>query len=95
MKLVSVRDLRNEAAKIWEMLPREGELVVTSNGRPIAILATVSEGGVEETLHAFRRIRAMEAVGQLQLQSLKDGRDRTSSDAIDEEIRSVRVARKS
>ncbi|NTW89032.1 MAG: type II toxin-antitoxin system Phd/YefM family antitoxin, partial [Desulfobulbaceae bacterium] len=39
MKFLSVRDLRGKSAQIWKDLPEEREMVITSNGRPIAILA--------------------------------------------------------
>ena len=42
MKFVSVRDLRNKSGQLWKELPEEREMIVTSNGRPIAILATIS-----------------------------------------------------
>ena len=43
MKFLSVRDLRGKSAQIWKELPGEREMVVTSNGRPIAILAAITE----------------------------------------------------
>ena len=95
MKLISVRDLRTDSAKIWDQLPREGEMVVTSNGRPIAILASVAEDGVEEALRAFRRARTIEAVTGLQLHSAETGRDRMAPDEIDAEIKEARRGRRS
>ncbi|MBP7867913.1 MAG: type II toxin-antitoxin system Phd/YefM family antitoxin [Acidobacteria bacterium] len=94
MKLISVRDLRTDSARIWEQLPGEGEMVVTSNGRPVAILASVDEDGVEEALRAFRRARAMEAVAGLQLHSAETGRDRMAPDEIETEIREARRSRR-
>ncbi|MDP2682655.1 MAG: type II toxin-antitoxin system Phd/YefM family antitoxin [Deltaproteobacteria bacterium] len=38
MKFVSVRDLRGKSAQLWKTLSAEREMIVTSNGRPIAIL---------------------------------------------------------
>jgi len=53
MKFISVRDLRGKSAKVWKELPAEREIVVTSNGRPIAILSAVSESNLEESLSAI------------------------------------------
>ncbi|RPI70123.1 MAG: type II toxin-antitoxin system Phd/YefM family antitoxin, partial [Geobacteraceae bacterium] len=39
MKFLSVRDLRGKSAQVWKELPAEREMIITSNGRPIAILA--------------------------------------------------------
>ncbi len=93
MKFVSVRDLRGKAAEIWKALPGEGEMVVTSNGRPIAILAAVNESNLEESLSAFRRARAVEAVAGLQRESARPGARRISMDEIDAEIKVVRRKR--
>ncbi len=93
MKFISVRDLRAKSAQIWKDLPREREVVITSNGRPIAILATINESNLEESLAAFRRARAVEAVASIQRRSKEQGTDTISLDEIDAEIRSVRKER--
>jgi antitoxin (DNA-binding transcriptional repressor) of toxin-antitoxin stability system len=93
MKFVSVRDLRGKSAQVWKDLPEEKEMVITSNGRPIAILAAISESNLEESLSAFRKARAVEAVVSLQRQSVARGTDRISSSEIEAEIREVRKKR--
>jgi antitoxin (DNA-binding transcriptional repressor) of toxin-antitoxin stability system len=70
MKFLSVRDLRGKSAQIWKELPGEREMIITSNGRPIAILASISESNLEESLAAFRRARAVDAVASLQRRSI-------------------------
>ncbi len=94
MKFLSVRDLRGKAAKVWKDLPEEKEMVVTSNGRPIAILASVGESNVEESLMAFRQARAIAAVAALQRRSVEQGTDRMSPEEIDAEIGAVRGKRR-
>jgi len=93
VRFVSVRDLRGKSAELWRDLSREGEMVVTSNGRPVAILAAVNEANVEESLAAFRRARAVEVVAALQLGSSSHGRDRLTAQEIDREIAAVRGQR--
>jgi prevent-host-death family protein len=93
MKFVSVRDLRNKSGQLWKELPEEREMVVTSNGRPIAILATISDSNLEESLTAFRQARAIEAVASLQRQSVEQGTDTISMDEINAEIKAVRKKR--
>ena len=90
MKFLSVRDLRGKSAQIWKELPGEREMVVTSNGRPIAILAAITEENLEESLLAFRRSRAIEAVVSLQRSSVEKGLDKISLNEINAEIKSVR-----
>ncbi len=93
MKFISVRDLRGKSAEVWKNLPGEREMVVTSNGRPIAILAAVSESNLEESISAFRQARAIEAVVNLQRRSLERGTDSIEAKAIEAEIQEVRKKR--
>jgi antitoxin (DNA-binding transcriptional repressor) of toxin-antitoxin stability system len=90
MKFISVRDLRGKSAEVWKELPAEREVVVTSNGRPIAILSAVSESNLEESLSAIRQARAAEAVMSLQRRSVEKGTDSVTMEDIDAEIRAVR-----
>jgi antitoxin (DNA-binding transcriptional repressor) of toxin-antitoxin stability system len=93
MKFLSVRDLRGKSAQVWKELPEEREMVVTSNGRPIAILAAITEATLEESLSAFRQARAVEAVVSLQRRSIQQGTSKISMDEINEEIKAVRKKR--
>ena len=93
MKFLSVRDLRSKSAQIWKELSDEREMVVTSNGRPIAILASINEATLEESLSAFRQARSVEAVISLQRRSVEKGTDKISMDEINTEIKSVRKKR--
>jgi antitoxin (DNA-binding transcriptional repressor) of toxin-antitoxin stability system len=90
MRFVSVRDLRGKSSEIWRELADERELVVTNNGRPIAILATVNEGNLEGALAAFRRQRAIDAVAKLQGQSVCQGTSVLTPIEIEQEIQVVR-----
>ena len=93
MKFISVRDLRGKSAEVWKNLPGERQMVVTSYGRPIAILAAVSESNLEETLSAFLKARSVEAVASLQRRSLEQGTERIATKEIESEIQDVRKNR--
>jgi prevent-host-death family protein len=93
MKFVSVRDLRGKSAEVWRDLPDEREMVITSNGRPVAILASVNESNLEESLSAFRQARAVDAVAALQRRSVAAGLDKLSAEDIAAEITDVRKNR--
>jgi antitoxin (DNA-binding transcriptional repressor) of toxin-antitoxin stability system len=90
MRFISVRDLRGKSAEVWRDLPSEREVVVTNNGRPVAILSTVNESNLEESLAAIRQARAVEAVANLQGRSIEKGTDAITTEAIDTEISAVR-----
>ena len=94
MKFLSVRDLRGNSARVWRELPGEREMVVTSNGRPVAVLTAVDEGNVEQALAAWRQVRATQAIADIQRQSVQNGAAHLSMDEIDAEIAKVRQARK-
>jgi antitoxin (DNA-binding transcriptional repressor) of toxin-antitoxin stability system len=94
MRFLSVRDLRGKSASIWQELPEEREMIVTNNGRPIAILASINESTIEESLAAFRQARAVEAITSLQQRSAALGADAFSMAEIDAEIKAVRAERK-
>jgi len=94
MRFLSVRDLRSKSAQVWEELPEQREMIVTSNGRPIAILAAINESNLEASLSAFRQARAVEAVSSLQRRSVATGTDALSMEEIDAEIKAVRSERK-
>jgi antitoxin (DNA-binding transcriptional repressor) of toxin-antitoxin stability system len=93
MRFVSVRDLRGRSAEIWRQLPEEREMVITNNGRPIAILAAIGESNLEATLASFRRTRAVEAAAALQREGAAHGANLTPAE-IEAEIGAARRARR-
>lgn len=94
MKFVTVRDLRGRSGQVWNKLAREREVILTSNGKPIAILSAVSEDTLEASLAAVRRARTVAAVEAVQRQSIHAGTDRLSSANIAVEIRAARKSRR-
>jgi len=93
MRFLSIRDLRSKFAQVWQDLPFERELIITNNGKPIAILAAINESNLEESLTAFRQARAVEAVASLQHRSAEQGTDQITLVEIDAEINTVRKNR--
>jgi antitoxin (DNA-binding transcriptional repressor) of toxin-antitoxin stability system len=94
MKFVTAKDLRTQASSIWNDLPREQEVVITLNGKPVAIMTATTDKDFEHSLRAIRRARAMEAVMSLQQSSVQSGRDAISEKEIDAEIKKTRSSRK-
>ena len=94
MKFITVRDIRTSPAQIWKQLPEEQEMVITNNGRPIALLTPISDQSLEQTLSAVRRARAMAAVQSMQQTARDLGLDAMTQDDINEEIRAARLERK-
>ncbi len=94
MRFVTIRDLRNRPAQIRQALMAEKELVLTSNGKPFAIITVTSEAELESSLSMMRRVRAEMAVASMQKRSLEIGNDRLSLKDINAEIAAVRKSRK-
>lgn len=94
MKFLNVRDLRGNSARVWRELPNEKEMVVTSNGRPVALLTAVDQSTVEQSLSAWRRVRTTQAISDIQRESVRKGTDQLSMTDIDTEIKRVRQGRR-
>ena len=94
MKFLSVRDLKTKSSQVWKELAGQKEMIVTSNGRPIALLSSINENNLEQVLSAFRRARATNAVASIQYESTQKGTDKISMDEINAEIGAVRSKRK-
>ena len=94
MKFVTVRDFRTESASIWKTLPKEQEMIITNNGKPVALLTPLTDKTLEETLSAVRRAKAINAVKLLQQQSVKNGTDKMTLEEINAEIKRARKERK-
>jgi antitoxin (DNA-binding transcriptional repressor) of toxin-antitoxin stability system len=94
MKFVTVRDFRTSSANIWKTLPQEQEMVITNNGKPIALLTPLNDRNLEETLSAVRRAKAIHAVKMIQQQSIKNETDAMTLEEINHEIEMSRKARK-
>ena len=93
MRFVTVRELRGQSAAVWKALAEEKDMVVTSNGKPIALLSATSDETLEESLGAVRRARSQAAATAMQQASLKAGTDRMSLDDINAEIGAARARR--
>ena len=93
MKFVTVRDFRTSSANIWKTLPKEQEMVITNNGKPIALLTPLSDQNLEETLSAIRRAKAINAVKVIQQESIKNETNKITLEEINNEIKMSRQMR--
>ena len=93
MRFVSVRELRGQSAAVWKTLAKEKDLIVTSNGKPIALLSAASGENLEESLSALRRARAQAAATAMQQASVRAGTDRLTLQDINTEIDATRRQR--
>jgi antitoxin (DNA-binding transcriptional repressor) of toxin-antitoxin stability system len=94
MRFVSTRELRNRPGFVRELAQKE-DLVLTANGKPIAILLGVEEDELEETARAIRQAKAQCALSRMRRQASRRSLDRLVPADIEAEIRAVRSKRKS
>ena len=94
MKFVSTRELRNRPGFVRELAQKE-DLVLTADGKPIAILLGIEEDDLEETALVIRQAKAQRALSRLRQQASRPGVVPASARVIDAEIQSVRRKRKS
>lgn len=92
MKFLSVRELRNQPGKVWKSVKRK-EVVLTANGKPVAILMGVEENDLEETLSFLRRARVQAAVSRMRAKAAKNAAVDLSQEDIEAEIQAVRSER--
>jgi len=93
MRFISVRDLTSKPKEIWTKIKDE-EVVITSNGKPIALLSGVTEETLEKSIRAIRRSRALIALEEMQKKSIASGLDRLADSQIESEIQAVRKSRR-
>ena len=90
MKFVTVRDFRTSPASIWRKLPSERELVITNNGKPIALLTPLNDETLEDTISAVRKAKAINAMKKMQEISLSLGNDKMTLEEINTIIKDAR-----
>jgi antitoxin (DNA-binding transcriptional repressor) of toxin-antitoxin stability system len=93
MKFITVRDFRTSPAQIWKQLPEAQEMVITNNGKPIALLTPISDVDFEDTVKTIRKVRAIQAVKQMQELSLKNKNSTMTQEEVQKEINAVRKNR--
>jgi antitoxin (DNA-binding transcriptional repressor) of toxin-antitoxin stability system len=81
VRFVSVKDFGG-AAEIWEALPQEQEMVITDEGKPVALLTPLNGKMPESAFPALRRARAVNAVTRMQEISAGLGNDKMTREEI-------------
>jgi len=90
---ISVTDLKKKPAKHWRSTKKQ-QVVVTSEGEPLAVLLPVDAKTLEPTLSTLRSVRALQARAALQKAAAENGTDKLTMADIDAEIAAVRRARR-
>jgi len=94
MNLVPVNALKSPR-RLREKLSEEHELLVTNNGRPMALMFEIREGeDFELPLRAFREARSRLALSRVREAAQRQGTDRMSLADINAEVEAARKERR-
>ncbi len=88
MNFYSVTDLRNTSNTIWDDLSSDGQVVITNNGKPSAIMLKVADGSLEETIMAIKQAKAMLAFNSMRQTAAEHGY--MTDEEIESEISAAR-----
>jgi PHD/YefM family antitoxin component YafN of YafNO toxin-antitoxin module len=94
MQFVPYRDLRNEPSTLRKKLASEGELVVTVDNKPFAVMINLEDENVQDVLLMVTRLRAQMAARSIRSQARRDGLDKMSLKDVNAIIKKSRAARK-
>src|SRR5688500_13737746 len=93
MSTISVSELKKQPAKKWLKSAIKDDLIITSNGEPVAVLLAVQPASFQSTRSLVRSLRALQAQNPLQETALRNGTSELSPADIDAEISATRRAR--
>jgi prevent-host-death family protein len=83
MRFITVRELRSSTAKVWRDLRKDRQVVVTSRGKPMAVVIPTDERGLGETLMAIQQQQAIQAVSAIRRHARRKGLHKATSVQID------------
>lgn len=94
MQFVPYRELRNEPSALRKKLVREGELIVTVDNKPFAVMINLGDENVEDILLMVSRLRAQMAARSIRSQARRDGLNKMTLKDINALIKKTRAERK-
>jgi len=95
MQFVPYRTLRNEPSALRKKLENEGDLVVTVDGKPFAVMINLAEeDDLQDILLMVSRLRAQMAVRAIRSQARRQGLDKMTDKEVNALIKKTRTERK-
>jgi len=93
LEFLTVRDFRTSPKNAWEKLSQNGEVVITNNGKPTALMLNIEDGSFEDLSKAVRQAKTMMSINNMRLIAEKNGY--MTDDEINAEIQAYRNERNS
>lgn len=94
MQFVPYRDLRNEPSALRKKLVSEGELVVTVDNKPFAMMINLDDENIQDILLMVSRLRAQMAARSIRSQARREGLDKMALKDVNAIIKKTRADRK-
>lgn len=94
MEFIPYRLMRNQPKELRKKLEQQGELVVTVDGEPMAIMLQIPKGSLEDLVMLVSQVRAQLAVAEIRQQARQNGADQMTGDEIDAIIQETRAKRR-
>ena len=91
---ISFRELRTSTTKINDMLSDGGKVILTSNGKPKAIMIQVNETDFEDTLSVLNQVKLAKSINNIRAAARRSGASDMSIDEINAEITQTRKERR-
>ncbi|MCL2525497.1 MAG: type II toxin-antitoxin system prevent-host-death family antitoxin [Coriobacteriia bacterium] len=93
MVFYTVRELRNNTKTVQQAIKGGGEVVITNNGKPWALMLDIAEDDLFEVVHAVKSARMARALEKIREDAIANGTADLSIQEIDAEIASYRNGR--
>jgi hypothetical protein len=94
MEFVPYRMLRNQPSELRKKLDEKGELIVTVDGEPLAVMLQIPKGSLEDLVLLLSQVRAQLAVGAIREEARKRGRSQMTVEQADTLIKKTRQTRR-
>jgi hypothetical protein len=94
MEFVPYRVLRNQPAELRRKLKENGELVVTVDGEPLAVMLEIPKGSLEDLVLLLSQVRAQLAVATIREQARQRGLGDMTVEQADMMVQETRSARR-
>ncbi len=73
MDFATVRDFRTSTKNVWSRLSEKGEMVITNNGKPIALMLNLADGEFNDIVRAVRQAKAMLSINRMRTIAAENG----------------------
>jgi antitoxin (DNA-binding transcriptional repressor) of toxin-antitoxin stability system len=94
MEFVPARDFRLRPGNVWKKLRAAHRLVVTTNGKPVALLTDIEGKDLQEEIQVEAIARGVRAVSRMRAAARRGGASRMSQAQVEKVIAGVRKEKK-